>query len=83
MFSWRSPPGPRALERLEALPVVEQVTRALKFATRSLIVAPAADAPSYLAQLSNAHATWRNAQGAARDAVAELAIAAIRLRKAD
>jgi outer membrane protein len=73
----------RAIQRLDVLPNAKDAAKALAFAERNLLSASAEDAPSRLAQLSNARAAWRSAEGAVRDAIVELATAAIRLRKAE
>ncbi|HEU0284289.1 MAG TPA: TolC family protein [Sphingomicrobium sp.] len=73
----------RALERTQNLPSAKDASLALTFAERNLLNAPAEEAPSRLAQVSNARTAWRQAEAAAGDAVIELAVAAIRLRKAE
>lgn len=73
----------RALERTQNLPSAKDASVALTFAERNLLNASAEEAPSRLAQVSNARTAWRQAEAAAGDAVIELAVAAIRLRKAE
>jgi len=72
----------RAQQRLQTLPDVEQALSALDRVEGLMLLAPAGDAPGYVAQITNARQNWRSAVVSRNDSLTDFYSNFFRLQKA-